>query len=63
MQSVDPISLEAQFLTCRILFFMTVNRPDLVSRLIHANISAPLAKVNYTHDKKKIGIHWAAKDV
>ncbi|KAG2208077.1 hypothetical protein INT47_010439 [Mucor saturninus] len=45
MQSDDHLSLETQFLTCRVLFFMTVNRPDLVSRLIHANISAAIAKV------------------
>lgn len=45
LQSKDPLSLEAQFLTCRILFFMTVHRSDLVSQLIESNISKSIEKV------------------
>lgn len=45
LQSENPISQDTQFLTCRILFFLTVNRPDLVSRLIESNIWDPIAKV------------------
>ncbi|KAI8083627.1 guanine nucleotide exchange factor [Thamnidium elegans] len=45
LQSEDHISLDTQFLTCRILFFLTVNRPDLVTRLIDASISIAIEKV------------------
>ncbi|KAI8091159.1 guanine nucleotide exchange factor [Gilbertella persicaria] len=39
------LSLETQFLTCRILFFMTVNRHDLVQQLIDADIASSIEKV------------------
>jgi hypothetical protein len=45
-QSEYPISPGTQFLACRILFFMTVNRSDLVSGLIESNISDAIAKVS-----------------
>lgn len=45
LQSEDHLSLDTQFLTCRILFFLTVNRPDLVAHLIDGNISNAIEKV------------------
>lgn len=45
LQSEDRLSLETQFLTCRILFFMTVHRSDLVAQLIESNISNSIEKV------------------
>lgn len=44
-QSDDRISLDTQFLTCRIIFFLTVNRPDLVTKLIDSQISYAIEKV------------------
>ncbi|KAI8367184.1 guanine nucleotide exchange factor [Choanephora cucurbitarum] len=41
----DPLSLEAQFLGCRILFFMTISRPDLVHQLIQNDIATPIEKI------------------
>lgn len=46
LQSDDRIGLDAQFLTCRILFFLTVNRPDLVTKLIDSHISDAIEKVS-----------------
>ncbi|KAG2222072.1 hypothetical protein INT45_007958 [Circinella minor] len=39
------LGTESQFLTCRILFFMTVNNPDIVQQLIHLHIQPVLQKV------------------
>ncbi|GAN00839.1 guanine nucleotide exchange factor synembryn protein [Mucor ambiguus] len=46
LQSEDQrLGLETQFLTCRILFFMTVHRSDLVASLIKSNVADAIAKV------------------
>ncbi|CEP10032.1 hypothetical protein [Parasitella parasitica] len=46
LQSEDhQLSLETQFLTCRVLFFLTVGRSDLVDSLIKSNVSGAIAKV------------------
>lgn len=46
LQSEDHrLSLETQFLTCRILFFLTVHRSDLVLSLIQSNAADAIAKV------------------
>ncbi|KAF1797563.1 guanine nucleotide exchange factor [Mucor lusitanicus] len=46
-QSEDQhrLGLETQFLTCRLLFFMTVHRSDLVASLIKLNVADAIAKV------------------
>lgn len=53
LQSDDRISLDTQFLTCRIIFFLTVNRPDLVSKLIDSHISDAIEKVILSSKKRK----------
>ncbi|KAG1102010.1 hypothetical protein G6F42_017426 [Rhizopus arrhizus] len=46
LQSEDHrLSLETQFLTCRILFFLTVHRSDIVLSLIKSNAADAIAKV------------------
>ncbi|KAL7318419.1 hypothetical protein PS15m_001669 [Mucor circinelloides] len=46
LQSEDHrLSLETQFLTCRILFFLTVHRSDLVLSLIQSNAADAIAKI------------------
>ncbi|KAI8364414.1 guanine nucleotide exchange factor [Blakeslea trispora] len=42
---LPSLSLEAQFLGCRILFFMTIGRQDLVSQLIKGDIASPIEKI------------------
>jgi hypothetical protein len=47
LQTEDrQLGLETQFLTCRILFFLTVHRSDLVESLIKSNISDAINKVH-----------------
>ncbi|RCH94799.1 hypothetical protein CU097_004743 [Rhizopus azygosporus] len=41
----DNPSQDTQFLVCRILFFMTVNRADLVTQLINDSIEKTLEKI------------------
>ena len=41
----SALSTESQFLTCRILFFMTVNNSDIVQQLIRLNIQQVLQNV------------------
>ncbi|KAI8994691.1 guanine nucleotide exchange factor [Pilobolus umbonatus] len=45
LQSADHLSVDTQFLLCRILFFMTVNRYDLVTQLIDSNIASSIQKI------------------
>ncbi|KAI8644791.1 guanine nucleotide exchange factor [Parasitella parasitica] len=46
LQSEDhQLGLEIQFLTCRVLFFLTVGRSDLVDSLIKSNVSGAIARV------------------
>lgn len=41
------LSMESQFLACRILLFTTVNRPDLVKELVKLDIGNSLADVRF----------------
>ncbi|KAI9489414.1 guanine nucleotide exchange factor [Zychaea mexicana] len=41
----STLSTESQFLTCRILFFMTVSNPDVVQQLIRLDIPSVLQNV------------------
>lgn len=46
LQSEDHrLGLETQFLTCRLLFFLTVHRSDLVASLIKSNVADAIARV------------------
>ncbi|KAK4516659.1 uncharacterized protein ATC70_011636 [Mucor velutinosus] len=46
LQSEDRcLGLETQFLTCRILFFLTVHRSDLVTSLIKSNVAEAITRV------------------
>ena len=40
------LSLDSRFLKCRILYFMTIGRPDLVERLIQLDVISALENVN-----------------
>lgn len=46
--SIPNLSMESQFLACRILFFLTVNNHELTGKLIHLDIAPVLQKVNTT---------------
>jgi hypothetical protein len=39
------LSLDSQFLKCRILYFMAIGRPDLVKRLIQLDVISALENV------------------
>lgn len=52
LQSKD-LSMETQFLICRILFFMTANRSDIVFQLMDYDIAQSTAKVLFKKKKKK----------
>ncbi|KAI7864158.1 guanine nucleotide exchange factor [Spinellus fusiger] len=51
---LPDLSMDSQFLTCRILFFMTVHRNDLVQKLIQLGIGKCIAKVS-AHNVRQIG--------
>ncbi|KAF7725946.1 hypothetical protein EC973_009183 [Apophysomyces ossiformis] len=40
------LSMDTQFLLCRILFFMTVNRHDLVKRLIELDVAQAIQRIS-----------------
>ncbi|KAI9020797.1 guanine nucleotide exchange factor [Phycomyces nitens] len=48
---LPQLSIDGQFLGCRILFFMTVGREDLVQRLISLDIGQCIAKICNIHVK------------
>lgn len=45
LKSNDNLHMDSQFLLCRILFFLTVNRSDLVDQLVESDIAASIEKV------------------
>ncbi|KAI8971647.1 guanine nucleotide exchange factor [Mycotypha africana] len=45
LQTREHLSQEAQFLLCRILFFLTIDRADLVRDLVQSDIAISLEKV------------------
>ncbi|KAG0167452.1 hypothetical protein DFQ28_006074 [Apophysomyces sp. BC1034] len=48
LQSPD-LSMDTQFLLCRILFFMTVNRHDLVKRLMEIDVAQAIQRISQQH--------------
>lgn len=46
--SIPNLSMESQFLACRILFFLTVNNHELTGKLIHLDIAPVLQKASMT---------------
>ncbi|KAI9478700.1 MAG: guanine nucleotide exchange factor [Benjaminiella poitrasii] len=50
LQSENQLGMDFQFLLCRILFFMTVNRHDIVEQLVRSNISQSIEKVKVLLD-------------
>lgn len=51
--NAPKLSLDSQFLKCRILYFMTIGRPDLVKRLIELDIISGLENVKPTYNFRK----------
>ncbi|CAO3596254.1 unnamed protein product [Absidia cylindrospora] len=52
LQTRSQLSMESQFLICRILFFMTVNRSDIILQLMDYDIAESTEKVLVENVKK-----------